>query len=1008
MRLFVYVLEAKGLPLNSSYYLKLQVSKSKFKSRVVKGCSDPFWNEEFVFRVRGGGVYHLQLTISICCCDDNYDDDDDDDCGVGFLLGRVRVPVAAVAAEENQCMMPTWFDIHKAECGKYVKENCGKIRLALSLHGRGDDRSAEEAACHGTPSPLGLREKIPRRKKLLKAVASSLDKILHKNVNSSRSYGSLDLSGSYSENENCSEESSSCSSFEEAMEMILPKGGEQQMPDDLQGGILLDQAYKVSSKDLNALLFSSDSRFRKKLWELQGITDTHETPWIYKPGDRSSLTRVVTYTKPATKLVKAVKVTEEQMYCKAGGGEFAVLLNVKTPDVPYGNAFMVELLYKIMPGNELPSGEESSRLVVSWDINFCQSTMMRSMIKGGARQGLKENFDQFACLLSQSIRLVDPSISSEKDHVLQIVKREHQSNWELGVEYFWNVTAVTTSFLILYVGLHLLLCEPSKPHGMEINGLDLPDSLGELITSGILVLLLRHMHDMISHFIEARLQMGSDHGVEAKGDGWVVTVAVVEAVNLPSFDASGYADPFVVLTCNGRTRTSSVQLQTCNPQWNGVFDATQVPPSVLRVEVFNFDGPFDQAVSLGHTMINFLKLTSTELADMWIPLEGELAVSSRSKLHLSIFSDIKNRAETIKKFLETMEKGVRKKLKLPSPHKNSAFQKLFGMPPEEFFIKDYSCYLRRKIPLQGRLFLSARTVGFYSNLFGHKIKIFFLWEDIEDVEVHAPSIASVGSPTLIITLRKGAGLDAAHGATSQDDEGRLRFYFQSFASFDAASRTISVLWKMRNLALDEKALVTEDQLGQCSQLVPENAGLFTIFEVANMLKIHSADFQVDIKCVMKLFNGGNLEHKVMEQSGCLNYRTTKWEELKPGVYERQLSFKFRHHASIFGGDEVHCTQRKTLRVDGRGWIVNQVTALHGIPFGDHFHVHLRYDIEKLDTEDDACRCRCDVYLGVEWLKNGKFQRRIEGNINEIFTGRVKRTFELVKNEILLANDVTVL
>ena len=90
--------------------------------------------------------------------------------------------------------------------------------------------------------------------------------------------------------------------------------------------------------------------------------------------------------------------------------------------------------------------------------------------------------------------------------------------------------------------------------------------------------------------------------------------------------------------------------------------------------------------------------------------------------------------------------------------------------------------------VQGRLFLSARIVGFYANLFGHKTKFFFLWEDIDDIQVHPPSLSSVGSPLLVIILRKGRGIDAGHGAKSQDEEGRLRFYFQSFVSFNVASR----------------------------------------------------------------------------------------------------------------------------------------------------------------------------------------------------------------------------
>lgn len=63
---------------------------------------------------------------------------------------------------------------------------------------------------------------------------------------------------------------------------------------------------------------------------------------------------------------------------------------------------------------------------------------------------------------------------------------------------------------------------------------------------------------------------GSDHGVKSQGDGWVLTVALIEATNLASLDSSGFPDPYVMLSCNGKTRTSSVKLQTLEPQWNGM------------------------------------------------------------------------------------------------------------------------------------------------------------------------------------------------------------------------------------------------------------------------------------------------------------------------------------------------------------------------------------------------------------------------------------------------------
>ena len=94
---------------------------------------------------------------------------------------------------------------------------------------------------------------------------------------------------------------------------------------------------------------------------------------------------------------------------------------------------------------------------------------------------------------------------------------------------------------------------------------------------------------------------------------------------------------------------------------------------------------------------------------------------------------------------------------------------------------------------------------------------------------------------------------------------------------------------------------------------------------------------LQINALMKMFEGGHLERKVMAKSGCLGFITTQWEELKPDVYERQLSYKFNHDVSIFGG-EVKSTQRKSPLKDEQGWVVNEVMALQDIPFSDHFRV----------------------------------------------------------------------
>jgi hypothetical protein len=88
--------------------------------------------------------------------------------------------------------------------------------------------------------------------------------------------------------------------------------------------------------------------------------------------------------------------------------------------------------------------------------------------------------------------------------------------------------------------------------------------------------------------------------------------------------------------------------------------------------------------------------------------------------------------------------------------------------------------------------------------------------------------------------------------------------------------------------------------------------------------------------VMEIFEGGNLEHKIMKRSGCLDYDTTPWEPVKPDVRrERRVSYQFNRHLSVF---DVTSTQQKFLNTITGGWIVNEVMVLNGVPFSDHFRV----------------------------------------------------------------------
>jgi len=89
--------------------------------------------------------------------------------------------------------------------------------------------------------------------------------------------------------------------------------------------------------------------------------------------------------------------------------------------------------------------------------------------------------------------------------------------------------------------------------------------------------------------------------------------------------------------------------------------------------------------------------------------------------------------------------------------------------------------------------------------------------------------------------------------------------------------------------------------------------------------------------MMELFSGGEIDKRVMEKTGCVNYSCSPWEQDKGDVYERQLCYKFDKHISSYRG-EVTTTQQKSPLPDKNGWLIEEVLTLHGVPLGDYFNV----------------------------------------------------------------------
>ena len=97
------------------------------------------------------------------------------------------------------------------------------------------------------------------------------------------------------------------------------------------------------------------------------------------------------------------------------------------------------------------------------------------------------------------------------------------------------------------------------------------------------------------------------------------------------------------------------------------------------------------------------------------------------------------------------------------------------------------------------------------------------------------------------------------------------------------------------------------------------------------------NFQVE--SLMEMFSGGQLEHKVMQKTGCLDYSSTEWELVSRNIFKRQISYKFDKALSRYGG-EASTTQQKYALVNQDGWAIEEVMTLQGVLLGDFFNVRL--------------------------------------------------------------------
>uniref|UniRef100_A0ACD5ZG17 Uncharacterized protein n=1 Tax=Avena sativa TaxID=4498 RepID=A0ACD5ZG17_AVESA len=569
MRLCVHVLEARGLSaiyLNGSSdpYVRLQLGMRRAKTTVVKRSLSPIWDEEFGFLVADVAE---DLVVSVLNEDRYFSTDflgrvrvpladiletEDHSLGTawyqlqskssksrrkkrGEICLKIYLSIREGHFNESQNILMQLINDTPCSSSRSLETNGSSLSAVTSSLDPSSRASMDHALYRSRvdqlpgsitdqkdPSSIKrLPGDTPQQSVLLEpeeddgdATASSVVEVWSRYFRKGADNAPCitpdpDSIEHFQETEIVNSESCENGTAEVNLDELLKtmesKDQGSGMPGNLPGGVLVEQSYIIKPAELNAMLFSANSDFWPTLAEVQGLSAAHIDPWKHD-NNENSVKRTLTYTKAATKLVKAVKATEEQTYLKAAGNSFAVLSCVSTPDVPCGNCFKVEIIYCIIPGPQLPSEEQTSQLTISWRLNFVQSTMLKGMIESGAKQGLKEGYAQFTEVLSQKIKVAELSdANSSKDKILASLQTHDQSNWKLVARFLGSFAFIFSCAVAMYGIAHLRLAKPSTVvhGGLEYFGIDLPDSIGEVVFCALLILQGQNIFKVGRRFLHA-------------------------------------------------------------------------------------------------------------------------------------------------------------------------------------------------------------------------------------------------------------------------------------------------------------------------------------------------------------------------------------------------------------------------------------------------------------------------------------------------------------------------
>jgi hypothetical protein len=313
---------------------------------------------------------------------------------------------------------------------------------------------------------------------------------------------------------------------------------------------------------------------------------------------------------------------------------------------------------------------------------------------------------------------------------------------------------------------------------------------------------------------------------------------------------------------------------------------------------------------------------------------------------------------------------------------------LFSLPDEEDVLDDFSCALKRKISIHGRLFCTDNFLCFYANILGFKTKQVIPFREVVSIKKHKGM-----SNTLEIACTNGKS-----------------YFLNSFIRAQDAFQFIYSLWRNSGYFNDEN-----DDVGNWSDTEENAAEEEEKNSILSLPEEDIGDAVETFKGIIPVSPQRFFELFVAEDATfpfsayCLNrgdteLEVTPWAENEElGGSTRELKFRTKINGPSIGPKSTRCHRVQNYNFVNKSLLIKTSSKALDVPYSSYFLVEDEWAITEVAPDKSVFR----TSVHVNFLKSTIFKGTIESRTHTDVAKDVEAWVTEVKSRKLIQESAPV-